>query len=98
MLHIQPHLPYGRVKLFHCRHQRVEIGVVFARKLVEEADGCQTVGLADRRLIAGVLGVPVEELELRRVLHTLQVVLGALQGGGAPVPHRALELVPAIGL
>ena len=61
--------------------------------LVEKADSSQAVRVLGGSEVVGVLGVPVEQLDLHRLLHPVQVMLGSLSAILTPVPHRMMKLV-----
>ena len=68
--------------------------IVCRGQFVEEADCGQAVGVPGSGDVVRVLGVPVEQLDLHRLLHPIQVMLRPLQAVLAPVPNSVVELIP----
>ena len=67
--------------------------IVCCSNLVEKADSSQAIRVLGGRDVVGILGVPVEQLDLHGLLYPVQVMLGSLCAVLTPVPHRMMKLV-----
>ena len=65
---------------------------------MEKADSRDAVRVQRSVCVVCILGVPVEQLDLHGILHTIQVMLRSLLTVSAPVPHSMMEIVPEVSV